>query len=978
MDSKKRDKLLYLLGFLFIYLIQEKKGKIMKKFRYYVSLEGLIFTFALLSLFIIGCASESDKRIETSEGLYRQSIEYKGKNKPIMAQIKLEEALREYQTIIVNFPNHAADIGYDLYQMWEENYKPPEPAKPDYEAAGLILEKLAENFPKGFWTSRANTSLWFIAADEKDKHNYEDARRAYLELVDNFPKDRGISIAWYGLGEVNYKLEKYEETRKAFREFISQSRVLNSYMGREARRLIAQSYLDQEYYHQAYLNFDKLTTVAFKDNTKLQAEAMYKAAHCLMLLEVNDEALGRYTEFMTRFPDSKYITDAYFDLGSLYAYNKKDYELARFNYNRALQSPESPNYSKAKIQLEIGWTYYYQDNFKKASNVCNQLLQEYPESDQVSMARLLIAHIHRKEKRVDEAIRAYEGIIANHAEGKPVYFDFNMDDGLSLPGNLIATSYSEIGAAFSIKKDFERAFNSYARIVKKPDGEEVDFRKDPIAPFALRGAMVALRELGRKDKLETFATTYINALGNINALSDHELILSAEAQLKFADILREFADILREERKQDDKAAYDKASAEYAKLQDYPPKQHLRLELIKLRAKYYEGQCYEKLSTLDKSTEAYQEVIRLFEAIFRPLIDNPHINVPNIIAKEKFDYCIRTARYYVGNSYFATNQFKKAIDEFEEFLKRVDPENQKFEKLKEMIKTARDKIEEANHKLGAKAKRPKSSSNASDKFDSSKKSKIGTELTAKDIAEIASGSTVFIEMKGILEYESGKRIEGRAGSGSGFFVDHGLIATNYHVIKIEPSYFPWNKKDDGKDEVVSIHPLEKGSTRLVGTDKEYAIVGYTVVDPDRDLAILKVRAFGVKPIPLGNSDEVNQGDAVCPVGNPLGLVNVVSDGQISSIQWVESIRSFLTNRSKLVKDVQRNDTPHKLLMMTAPISGGNSGGPVLNNKGEVIGISVGHKGGGQNLNYAIPVNYLKALLKRTGPPKPLSDLEIAY
>ena len=247
-------------------------------------------------------------------------------------------------------------------------------------------------------------------------------------------------------------------------------------------------------------------------------------------------------------------------------------------------------------------------------------------------------------------------------------------------------------------------------------------------------------------------------------------------------------------------------------------------------------------------------------------------------------------------------------------------------------------------------------------------------MIAQDIAEIASGSTVFIETEGILEYESGKRIEGRIRSGSGFFVGHGQIATNYHVI--EPKYPPYNDKD-AEDDVVFVHPL-RGSARLVGTDRKYAIIGYTAIDPDRDLAILKVKPFGTKLLPFGNSDEVNLGEAVYPIGNPLGLVNVVSDGQISSIQWVESIRALLNNRSELVSDVQRNDTPHKLIMMTAPISRGNSGGPVLNSKGEVIGISVGGATVGQNLNFAVPVNYLKALLKRTGPPKPLSDLEIVY
>lgn len=132
------------------------------------------------------------------------------------------------------------------------------------------------------------------------------------------------------------------------------------------------------------------------------------------------------------------------------------------------------------------------------------------------------------------------------------------------------------------------------------------------------------------------------------------------------------------------------------------------------------------------------------------------------------------------------------------------------------------------------------------------------------------------------------------------------------------------------------------------------------------------------PLTLGDSGpaSVKQGTPVYPIGNPLGLVNVVSDGKISSVQWVETIRGFMSNRSRLVRDVQQKNTRHKLLMMTAPISPGNSGGPVLNNRGEVIGVSVGYAGGGQNLNYVVPVNDLKALLKRVGPPKSLSDLEI--
>ncbi len=67
----------------------------------------------------------------------------------------------------------------------------------------------------------------------------------------------------------------------------------------------------------------------------------------------------------------------------------------------------------------------------------------------------------------------------------------------------------------------------------------------------------------------------------------------------------------------------------------------------------------------------------------------------------------------------------------------------------------------------------------------------------------------------------------------------------------------------------------------------------------------------------------------------------------------------------------------KLIQMTAPLSLGNSGGPVLNRKGEVIGVSVFTIRDGQNLNFAIPSNYLKTLLTKVGPVKPLSQTKSA-
>ena len=109
---------------------------------------------------------------------------------------------------------------------------------------------------------------------------------------------------------------------------------------------------------------------------------------------------------------------------------------------------------------------------------------------------------------------------------------------------------------------------------------------------------------------------------------------------------------------------------------------------------------------------------------------------------------------------------------------------------------------------------------------------------------------------------------------------------------------------------------------------------------------------GIKPLPLGNSSDVKIGETVYVAGNPKGLEGTFSNGIISS---------------------RRDPYTKERLQMTAPISPGSSGGPVLNSKGEVIGVSFMTLVGGQNLNFAIPSRYLTELLTESTPAKPLAE-----
>ena len=754
---------------------------------------------------------------------------------------------------------------------------------------------------------------------------YAEEQEKSFKEAENLLRDGDSLLA---KGSYDDAREKFKKILKKFPDFHKDS----------TRVRIARSYLEQENkdYAQAYILFDQLATHL----SNFQEEAMYKTAYCLKELGRYEEALALYMDLRTRPPKSKYVPDAYFDIGEIYS-ESASYDLALASYDLALKSADdhNPYHSKAKIHNAIGRAHYNQGNFEsnqgnfekaraayeKARAAFNLLLKKYKESEEVINASYMIAHIYGKEEKWDEAIDKYSSIIDEEIDG---YIDPIVIDGLSIKVNTIAFSHFEIGQAYEMKENFKEAYDAYTRIVEEPKKGK-DLRADPIAPFALYHVMDLLNKLWDEEKprsdvkeeLWSDPREEFNLADKyISYISDHsgKPFLAAEAQLQFARIQRK-------------RKRYSKAAKEYAKLQDYKPS-YTRLNLIKLRGKYYEGFCYENNKNNPKwkedSEEAYEKVTMLFELNFQPLIDFPNIDIdfPGIDVGNR-DYYISTALLYVGRANEKLRKLKKAEEAFKRLVTRY-PKS-------EYVEEANKKIKGLRQERGDKT----DSSDASGFYDQSEKSQT-QQLTAQAVAEMAKGSTVFIETK--------------KSAGSGFFVKPGQIATNFHVIE---------------DAV-------EATARLVGTEKKYAIIGYTALDADRDLAILKVRAFGVKPLKLGDSDHVEQGTEAYPIGNPLGLVNVASDGKISSIQWVESIRRFFNNRSK-ISDRQQNDMRQKLLVMTAPISPGNSGGPVINGKGEVIGVSVGVLRG-QNLNLAVPVNDLKALLEMVGPPKPLSDLEPIY
>ncbi len=159
--------------------------------------------------------------------------------------------------------------------------------------------------------------------------------------------------------------------------------------------------------------------------------------------------------------------------------------------------------------------------------------------------------------------------------------------------------------------------------------------------------------------------------------------------------------------------------------------------------------------------------------------------------------------------------------------------------------------------------------------------------------------------------------------GSGFVVsEDGLIFTNYHVVS------------DAKIILVKLK-----------NNKRYRRVHIVNVDALKDIALLKITGSSLKTVKLGDSDTGAIGQRVATIGNPLGLESTVSDGLISNIR--DSEHGF------------------KIFQISVPLSNGSSGGPLFNLQGEVIGITTAAFSKGENLNFAVPINYVKPLLKNS-------------
>ena len=203
-----------------------------------------------------------------------------------------------------------------------------------------------------------------------------------------------------------------------------------------------------------------------------------------------------------------------------------------------------------------------------------------------------------------------------------------------------------------------------------------------------------------------------------------------------------------------------------------------------------------------------------------------------------------------------------------------------------------------------------------------------TLMTPAEVYASTVGSVVSINCSAVSTNIFGQRVES-ASSGSGFVITQdGYIVTNHHVVASASSV------------KVTMYDGKEYSAAVVGSDSDY------------DVAVLKVETTGLQPVTLGNSADVNVGDTVLAIGNPLGeLTFSMSQGIVSCCD----------------RAINVSGTPFNMIQVDASINPGNSGGPLMNLYGEVVGIVSAKYSSYSNtavegLGFAIPIGDVRAVI----------------
>jgi S1-C subfamily serine protease len=180
-------------------------------------------------------------------------------------------------------------------------------------------------------------------------------------------------------------------------------------------------------------------------------------------------------------------------------------------------------------------------------------------------------------------------------------------------------------------------------------------------------------------------------------------------------------------------------------------------------------------------------------------------------------------------------------------------------------------------------------------------------------------AVVHIQVSGITMDRKTNQQQVAPASGSGFIISSdGFVVTNNHVIE------------------------NSNGIRVSLTGGKTVLAGLKGADPSTDIAVLKIDESGLKSLPFADSDALQVGQIAIAIGNPLGLQHTVTTGVVSALG-----RTLRANNGRMIDDIIQTD---------ASLNPGNSGGPLINSAGQVIGVNTASIPSAQGLCFAVSSN----------------------
>jgi len=415
-----------------------------------------------------------------------------------------------------------------------------------------MYEKSLEYIPAIYeitQSAKVREALIFLwGSNFYELERYEEAEPKFRELLNDYPDSQFAENAYYSLGNLYYRLKQYEQSREAFN--MVQKEFPNSTFIDDAQYFIARCFYDENNFDQAHIEFEKVQSV---DNPDLVAQAKYYDGRSLLNMGRNQDALTAYQKFISDFPNSPFITAAYFDMGTIHG-KLKEYDEATRNYQLAIQHTDD-EVTKGEIQYSIGNNYFSQEDYQSAMDGYRALMEQYPESVHVSESRYMIAECYWWLKDYDNALAAYGEVLEKDPEGDRVP-DSTYKSGLC---------YYELDEKEIALEWFQRILDDYPDL--------------PLVKDATYDKIWSLNDLKRFEEAENVAKEYIEKYKS-DPVYD---IAAAETQMLLGDIKFDNEDYLA-------------AADEYLRVaSDYSPEEKLpKFDSYKSRSLLQAGFAYYK------------------------------------------------------------------------------------------------------------------------------------------------------------------------------------------------------------------------------------------------------------------------------------------------------------------------------------------------------------------------------------------------